>query len=138
MVGTHEAATYSSVPIAVSRSGHTRKQINAFDAVIPYARKSASQAVFSHLCCTSHKKRMFRQFFEQIHNWKHLFLCIFLVRHSVISAITPVTPLIRKCTTRRWTLRCFHHSVAKRQQFSYPLRTATLSQFSNCGSRGVD
>ena len=33
----------------------------------------------------------------------------------------PVTPLIRKCTTRRWTLRCSHYSVAKRQQFSCPL-----------------
>ena len=42
-------------------------------------------------------------------------------------ATTSATPLIPKCTTRRWTLRCSHYSVAKRQVFSCPLRTATMS-----------
>ena len=39
-------------------------------------------------------------------------------RHS---AKTPATPLIRKCTTRRWTLWCSLTTVhaAKRQQFWY-------------------
>ena len=29
------------------------------------------------------KKTSFRRFFAQIYDWKHLYLCIFLVRHSV-------------------------------------------------------
>ena len=43
------------------------------------------------------------------------------------SATTSATPLIPKCTTRRWTLRRSNYSVAKRQQFSCDLSTATLS-----------
>ena len=42
------------------------------------------------------------------------------------SATTSATLLIPKCTTRRWTLRCSHYSVVKRQQFSCALSTATL------------
>ena len=45
-------------------------------------------------------------------------------RHSTT---TSATLLILKCTTRRWTLRCSNYSVAKRQQFSCGLSTATLS-----------
>ena len=30
------------------------------------------------------KKKPFRRFYAQIYDWKHLYLCIFLVRHSVI------------------------------------------------------
>ena len=41
--------------------------------------------------------------------------------------MTPATPSIIKRATRRWTFRCPHYSVAKRQQFSCFLRTATLS-----------
>ena len=43
------------------------------------------------------------------------------------SAIAPATPSIQKRTTRRWTLRCSHYSVANQQQFAFPLRTAILS-----------
>ena len=43
------------------------------------------------------------------------------------SATTSATLLIPKCTTRRWTLRYSNHSVAKRQQFSCALSTATSS-----------
>ena len=43
------------------------------------------------------------------------------------SVTTSATLLIPKCTTRRWTLRRSNHSVAKRQQFSCALSTATLS-----------
>ena len=44
-----------------------------------------------------------------------------------VSAITPASPLIEKSTTLRSSLWCSHCSVAKRQQFSCPLGTATLS-----------
>ena len=44
------------------------------------------------------------------------------LRHSDIS---PGTPLIRKCTTRRWTLWCSHYSVAKRPHFSYRKKRAS-------------
>ena len=43
------------------------------------------------------------------------------------SAIAPASPLIRKSTTLRPTLWCSNCSVTKRQQFSCPLGTATLS-----------
>ena len=45
-------------------------------------------------------------------------------RHS---AITPASPPIEKSTTLRSSLWCSHCSVAKRQQFSCPLGTVTLS-----------
>ena len=55
----------------------------------------------------------------------HLFFyCTTTFRNS---AITPASPLILKSTTLRSTLGCSHYSVAKRQQFSCPLGTATLS-----------
>ena len=75
----------------------------------------------------STRKIPFRRFFAQIYDWKHLYLCISLVRHSV-SATSPATLFIRKCATRRWTLRCSHYSVTKRQQFSCALSTAALSR----------
>ena len=43
------------------------------------------------------------------------------------SAVTPVSPLIRKSTTLWSTLWCFHYSMAKRQQFLCPVGTANLS-----------
>ena len=53
------------------------------------------------------------------------------------SATTSATLWIPKCTTRRWTLRCSNYSVAKRQQFSYALCTATLSlKFENVVPEG--
>ncbi|CAN0309615.1 unnamed protein product, partial [Laminaria digitata] len=57
----------------------------------------------------------FRRFFEQVHNWKHLYLCIFFVYTTFRnSAITPATPSIPNFTTLRWGLWCSHYSVAKR------------------------
>ena len=79
---------------------------------------------FGGRCNTGGTKKQNKKcrFLEQIHDWKHLYLGIFSGTTFRNSAITPA-----KCTTRRWTLSCSHHSVAKRQQFSCPLRTATLS-----------
>ena len=87
------------------------------------------------------KKRLFFcRFFERIHNWKHRYRCIFLVPVSYVfcnSARTPAPPSIQMCTTLRWTLWCCHYSMAKRQQFSCPLRTATLSlKFDNVVPQG--
>ena len=49
---------------------------------------------------------------------------------------TPASPLFRKNTTLRWTHWYFHYSVAKRQQFSCPLRSKTTSpKFENGVSR---
>ena len=42
------------------------------------------------------------------------------------SAVTPAVGSIRKCSTRLRTLSCTPCSVAKRQQFSCPLRAWTL------------
>ena len=46
-----------SIPIVVSGSGHTRKQINSFDACHPYARESASEEVLSMMQLTPHATR---------------------------------------------------------------------------------
>ena len=55
------------------------------------------------------------------------------------SAVTPATPLIRKCTTRRWTLRCSHYSVAKGQQFFVPSTDCDIvAELSKCGFGGLD
>ena len=43
------------------------------------------------------------------------------------SAITPASQQIRKRTTLRWGRRCSHYSAAKRQQFWWPVNTATVS-----------
>ena len=90
-----------------------------------------------HLCCTAHKKKR-RRLFAQSYDWKRLFyLSIFSCTTFRHSAITPATLLIRKCTTRRWTLKCSHYSVAKRQQFSCALSTPTLSlKFENVVPEG--
>ena len=42
-------------------------------------------------------------------------------------AVTPASPLIKKSTALRSSLWCSHCSLAKRQQFSCPLGTSTLS-----------
>ena len=60
----------------------------------------------------------------------------FFRRTYHISAITPASPLIEKSTTLRSSLWCSHCSVAKRQQFSCPLETATLSLKSENVVRG--
>ena len=53
------------------------------------------------------------------------------------SATTSATVLTPKCTTRRWTLRCSNDSVAKRQQLSCAVSTATLSlKFENVVPEG--
>ena len=52
-------------------------------------------------------------------------------------ATTSATLLIPKWTTRRWTLRWSNYSVAKRQQFSCALSTATSSlKFENVVPEG--
>ena len=106
-------------------------------------------ATLHHLCCTTHKKTSFRRFFAQIydapppvlyHPQKNVISSIFCTNLRLdsrlpvffsctfrSSATTSTTLLIPKCTTRRWTLRCSNYSVAKRQQFSCPRSTATLS-----------
>ena len=76
---------------------------------------------------TAHKKKSFRRFFGtnvRLEAPLPVYFSCTTFRHS---ATTSATLLIRKCTNRRWTLRCSHYSVAKRQQFSCPLSTATLS-----------
>ena len=52
--------------------------------------------------CIGHKKKRNR-FLEQIHGWKHLYLCISFTTFRN-SAITPATPSIQKRTTRRYSL----------------------------------
>ena len=53
------------------------------------------------------------------------------------SAATSATLLVPKCTTWRWTLRCSNYGVAKRQQFSCALSTATSSlKFENVVPEG--
>ena len=48
------------------------------------------------------------------------------IRDSFNSAVTPAVGSIRKCSTRLRTLWCTPCSVAKRRQFSCPLRAWTL------------
>ena len=84
----------------------------------------------NHLCSTAHKKkRYFADFVHKSTTAGSTFTFVFFLYNTTSrhSAITPATPLFRKCTTQRWTLWCSHHSVAKRQQFSCRLKTATLS-----------
>ena len=70
-------------------------------------------------------KWCFRRFLEQIHDWKHLYVPLYFSCTTFRNSAIPLaTSLIRKCATRRWTPRCSRYSVAKRQQFSCPLRTA--------------
>ena len=68
------------------------------------------------------------RFSGQIHDWKNLYLRVFLRTMFHNSAITPASPRIRKSTTLRSNLLCSHYSVAKLQQFSCPLGTAALSR----------
>ena len=55
----HKAPTrhFHSIPIAVSESGHTRKQNRFIGRCHPYARKSASQAVLGRMRLTVHATR---------------------------------------------------------------------------------
>ena len=88
-------------------------------------------------CVAPPTKKCHFRFYAQIYDWKHLYLCIFLVPTFRRSATTSATLLIPKCTTRRWTLGCSNCSVAKRQQFSCALSTATLSlKFENVVPEG--
>ena len=72
----------------------------------------------------------------EVDTWNHLHLYFFCVRLRN-SAITPASPLTQKSTTLRWILWWSHYSVAKRQQFSCALSTATLSlKFENVVPEG--
>ena len=37
----------------------------------------------AHLCCTAQKKKTFCCFFALMYGWRHLYLCIGILRHSV-------------------------------------------------------
>ena len=79
------------------------------------------------LCCIAHKNKTKKPIL-----WTNILLEAPLPQYCSCttirnSAITPDSPLIRTFTTLRSTLCCSHHSVAKRQQFSWSLGSATLS-----------
>ena len=81
----------------------------------------------SPLCCIAHKKQS-----EKPISWtnprQEAPLPPFFLRTTFRnSVITPASCLIEMSTTLRSSLWCSHCSVAKRQQFSCPLGTATLS-----------
>ena len=80
-----------------------------------------------HLCCIAHKKKSEKPIFRTNPRLEAPLPPFFLRTTFRISAITPASPLIEKSTTLRSSLWCSHCSVAKRQQFSCPLGTATLS-----------
>ena len=80
-----------------------------------------------HLCCIAHKKNSEKLIFRTYPRLEAPRPPIFLRTTFRNSAITPTSPLIEKSTTPRSSLWCSHYSVAKRQQFSCPLGTATLS-----------
>ena len=70
----------------------------------------------AHLCRTAHEKKR--------RTSPSVFSCT-TFRHS---AISPSAPSIQKRTTRRWnSVGCAYYCVAKRQQFSCPVRTVTSS-----------
>ena len=82
----------------------------------------------THLCCIPPPKKNESRFLGQIHDWKHLYLLVFNVYMMCrVSATTPASPLIRKSTTLRFPLWCSHYNLAKRQQFSCPRGTTTMS-----------
>ena len=73
------------------------------------------------------KKNMKSRFSGQISTTGSTSTSVFLGTTFRISAITPASPLIEKSTTLQSSLWCSHCSVARRQQFSCPRGTATLS-----------
>ena len=79
-----------------------------------------------HLCCIAHEKNLKRRFSGKSTTGSTS-TSVFLRTAFRNSAITPASPLIKKSTTLRSSLWCFHCRVAKRQQFSCPLGTASLS-----------
>ena len=89
-----------------------------------------------HLCSTAHKKKVISPIFcTNLRLEAPLPVCFSCTFRR--SATTSATLLIPKCTTGRWTLRCSNYSVAKRQQFSCVLSTATLSlKFENVVPEG--
>ena len=80
-----------------------------------------------HLCCIAHKKKCEKPIFRTNPRLEAPLPPFFLRTTFRTSVITPASPLIKKSTTLRSSLWCSHCSVAKRQQFSCPLGTATLS-----------
>ena len=77
-----------------------------------------------HLCCIAHKKKKKKKASDKSSTGSTSTPVFTIFRNS---AIAPASPLIRKSTTLRPTLWCSNCSVTKRQQFSCPLGTATLS-----------
>ena len=78
-----------------------------------------------HLCCTAHKNLISPILYTNLRLEAPLsvyFSCTTFRRSATSSAEL----LIPKCTTRRWTVRCFNYSLAKRQPLSCALSTATL------------
>ena len=94
----------------------------------------------THTTCVASPTKKRSRFCGQIHDWKHLYLRFFLRAMFRSSPKTPASPLIRKSTTLRSTLWCSHYSVAKRQQFSCPLRRHPdfAGEFGQRGSRSLD
>ena len=82
---------------------------------------------------TAHKKKRHFADFSHKSTTGSTSTCVFFYNTTFRrSATTSATRLFPKSTTRRWTLRWSNYSVAKRQQFSYTLSTATLSsEFEN-------
>ena len=85
------------------------------------------------------KKMSFRRFFctnLRLEGPLPVYFSCTTFRHRH-SATTSATLLILKYTTRGWTRRCSNYSVAKLQQFSCALSTATLSlKFENVALQG--
>ena len=98
---------------------------------------AAARASTYHLCCTAHKKNVISPIFCTNLRLEAPLPVYFSCTTIHRSVTTLATLLIPKCTTRRWTLRCSNFSVAKRQQFSCALSTATLSlKFENVVPEG--
>ena len=79
-----------------------------------------------YLCSSNHKKKKlpFRPYIVGSSHLEPLPPSFSCTRFRN-SAMTPASPLIKKCPTLRWTLSCAHYSVAKRHQFWWPASTVT-------------
>ena len=94
-----------------------------------HAKKMGLRTSCVHLCCIAHKKEKKGDSADKSTTGSTS-TSVFLRTTFRDSAITHASPLIRKSTTLttlRSTLWCPYYGVAKRQQFSCPLGTATLS-----------
>ena len=94
--------------------------------IIMPPRNRINNRLFSSVLHRAQKKRHFADFLHKSTTGSTstvYFSCTTFRR----SATTSTALLIPKCTTRRSSLRCSNYSVAKRQQFSCALSTATSS-----------